>query len=346
MRRDKLVNVLLKEYLVHLHLRLFADLGTERFFPLYADLWQTLVNLRFSKCDIFHIMLHGTARKIIEKAKNVNSIVIGEPVNPHPDAANTILNEEYEILGIKKRLNIRNIQRRLIQEADMCDYLLVASKFIGNSFVKNGFASERVHVIPYGVDPRYFYPLSQEEKTQSDQIFRVICVAHVSPRKGHVYLLEAWKKLNLPNSELLLIGAISHYMKSVLVDYGALFRHVRNVPNRRLRDYYGRSSVFVLPTVEDGFGCVITEAMACGLPVITTTNAGASEIIEHGRTGFILPIRSSDEIANHLEMLYRDMDLRQQMSQAAIVESQKHLGWDHYANKLISLYHYLLAEHH
>ena len=343
-RQDRLVNVWMKEYLVHLHLRLFNNRGVEYFFPLYADLWQTLVNLRFGRCDIFHVMLHGTAVKLIEKAKDGNSVVVGEPVNSHPEALNAILTEEYEMLGIKKKLNIQKLQRRLIQEANMCDHLLVASEFIGNSFIQKGFASERIHVIPYGVDPHYFSPLSKEEKTQCDSKFRAICVAQVSPRKGQVYLLEAWKKLNLPNSELLLIGAISYEMKSLLADYDGLFQHIPNIPNRELHCYYGRSSVFVLPTVEDGFGCVVTEAMACGLPVITTANAGASEIIEHGKEGFIVPIRAPDEIAKYLELLYRNKELRQQMSQAALKKSQTCLGWEQYAYKLSNLYHSMLAE--
>lgn len=345
-RRNKLVNVWVKEYLIHLHLRLFDNRGTEYFLPFYHDLWQALVKRRFSQCDIFHVMLHGTARKLIEKAKKGNSVVVGEPVNSHPEVLNAILNEEYELLSIKRKLNIQKSQRRLIQEVEMCDHLLVASRFIGDSFIQKGFASERVHIIPYGVDLRYFSPLSQEEKLQCDSKFRVICVAQISPRKGQVYLLKAWKKLNLPNSELLLIGAISHDMKSVLADYEGFFRHIPNVPNRKLRDYYGRSSVFVLPTVEDGFGVVISEAMACGLPVITTTNAGASEIIEHGKEGFIVPIRSPEEIAGYLELLYRNKELRQEMSRAALSKSQTCLGWEQYAHKLSDFYHSVFAERH
>jgi len=342
-QENKLVNVWIKEYLLRLHYKILNERGIEFLFPLYSDLWQAFIKSRFSQCDIFHIMLHGTAIKLIRKAKDGNSIVVGEPVNSHPEVLNAILNEEYDILGIKKRLNIQKAQRRLIHEAGMCDHLLAPSRFVRSSFIEKGLEPGRVHVIPYGVDSSNFFPLSKAEKTKSDSKFRVLCVAYISPRKGQVYLLDAWKELNLPNSELLLIGGISYEMKNVLANYAGLFRHIPNVPNKKLHHYYGRSSVFVLPSVEDGFGVVISEAMACGLPVITTTNAGASDIIDHGKDGFIVPIRSSDDIANYLELLYREKELREQMSEAALSKSQAALGWDQYAHKLTRYYHSLLG---
>lgn len=132
-------------------------------------------------------------------------------------------------------------------------------------------------------------------------------------------------------------------MNHILANYEGLFIHIPAVPNDKLRNYYGRSSVFVLPSVEDGFAYVCNEAMACGLPVITTTNTGASELIEQGKEGFIVPIRSPEAIANHLELLYRNKELRQEMSRNALTKSQTGLGWEKYALRLCDLYHSLKA---
>lgn len=158
-----------------------------------------------------------------------------------------------------------------------------------------------------------------------------------------MYLLEAWKKLNLPNAELLLIGSLSHEMNPLIRRYEGVFRHIPFVPNEQLLQYYGRSSVFVLPSVEDGFAVVIGEAMACGLPVITTYNTGAADIIAHGRHGFVVPIRSPEAIGEHLELLYRNPELRNEMAEAALNKAQTELGWDIYAGRLCDLYRSLFA---
>ena len=78
--------------------------------------------------------------------------------------------------------------------------------------------------------------------------------------------------------------------------------------------------------------------MACGLPVIVTENTGASEIIEHGKEGFIVPIRSANAIAEYLELLYANSALRYEMSQAALKKSQSDLGWQNYADQLCTFY--------
>jgi glycosyltransferase involved in cell wall biosynthesis len=80
------------------------------------------------------------------------------------------------------------------------------------------------------------------------------------------------------------------------------------------------------------------EAMACGLPVITTSNNGAADNVTHLKDGFIVPIRSPDAIAEHIEALYRDRELRQVMSEAALTKARKELGWDRYAIRLCDFY--------
>jgi len=339
---EKLVNIWLKEYLVRGHIKVLNNRGADLIFPLYHDIWQFLAIRRWSKCDIFHTMLHGNTTKLIQRAKEEGSIVVGEPVNTHPHFSYTILNEEYANLGIKKTLNLPRQEHRLIREIDLCDRLIAPSSFVAKSFLEKGFSQEKIHIIPYGVNLANFYPLLPDEK-ECRSVFRVICVAQISPRKGHIYLLEAWKKLQLPNSELILIGNISQEMMPILSKYQGIFKHIQFVPNVNLRQYYGQSDVFILPSLEDGFAYVCAEAMACGLPVITTTNTGASELIEHGREGFIVPIRLPEAIANYLESLYRNEELRLEMSSAALRKAQSDLSWEYHSLQVCDLYDYLMG---
>jgi glycosyltransferase involved in cell wall biosynthesis len=330
------VNLWPKEYLIRLHGMLLRNWMMPQFAPLYGDLWQAGVLRRWEKCELLHVMLHGTALKLVRRAKQEGAKVIVEAVNQHPEGFNEILFEEAEHLGLKPRRTLHRIQERQIEEAAESDFLLAPSHIVRNSFLKRGYHESRIRVLPYGVDLARFHPIA--EAPESDRTFRVICVAQVSPRKGQLYLLEAWKKLALPGAELLLIGAISDDRDDILRRYDGLFRHLPFVPNHQLVEHYARSSVFVLPSLEDGFAVATGEAMACGLPAITTVNNGAADVITHGIDGFVVPIRSAEAIAERLELLYRDKELRQEMSRAALAKARSEMSWETYANRLCAFY--------
>jgi glycosyltransferase involved in cell wall biosynthesis len=99
----------------------------------------------------------------------------------------------------------------------------------------------------------------------------------------------------------------------------------------------------VLPTLEDGFAVATGEALACGLPVITTVSNGASDVITHGHNGFVVEARSPEAIASCLELLYRDRELRASMSKAAAATARTTLSWETYARKLCMFYAEILA---
>lgn len=342
---DKLVNIWPKEYLVRGHLRLLGERGASLAFPFYATLWQTGVLKNYARCDIIHVMLHGTAHRVVERARRDGTAILGEPVNAHPEIMNRLLNEEYELLGINRhhrRLSL--LQRRLVRESLACDALLVASRWIAQSYAEMGFDRKRMHVVPYGVDLCRFYPPTGLQRDGEKPPFRVVCIAAVSPRKGQIYLLEAWKRLALPKAELILVGAVQDEMKPILARYQGLFSHLGVVPNSELYRVLGTAAVFVLPSIEDGFACVVPEALACGVPVITTDHNGASDILNHGKDGFVVPIRSSESIAQHLERLYEDKGLREEMASAALAKAMSQLGWDRYADRLCDVYRDLVGK--
>jgi glycosyltransferase involved in cell wall biosynthesis len=339
-RSDRAINLWAKEYLVHLHGKLTKGRLLAELSPFYTDLWQLGALRRWDRCDILHLMQHGTGLSLIRRAKSEGATVIAEPVNQHPLVMNAILNEETERLGLKRTAQLYRAQERQIEESLASDFLLAPSRIVRDSFVDRGYRARRTAVLPYGVDLNRFHPGVEQDKL--DKTFRVICVGAISPRKGQVYLLETWKKLNLPSAELLLIGSISHEMTSIVHRYDGLFRHIPFVPNHELFEYYSRSSVFVLPSLEDGCSVACAEAMACGLPVITTSNNGASDIIDHGKDGFVVAARSPEAIAEHIEAIYRDRELRHAMSMAALAKARNELGWDRYAKRLCDFYRSVL----
>jgi len=108
--------------------------------------------------------------------------------------------------------------------------------------------------------------------------------------------------------------------------------------------YYSQASIFVLPSIEDGFGLVLAEAMACGLPIVATTNTGAPDLITDGVEGFIVPIRNPLALREKVLRLYEDPVLREEMSAAALRRAHGLGGWKSYADRALLVYRERLAD--
>lgn len=340
---EKLSNIWLKEYFVHSYRRLFRNRGEEHVFPLCHDIWDALAANAWRPSPVLHVMMHGTSRRLISRGKSDGAFIIGEPVNAHPLEQHEILRAEYQRLGIKQSDTLNRQEHRLLEEVEQVDHLLVPSSFVRDSYVTRGYDPSRITLLPWGVDTsRFSLGFDADSAEPERKKFRVICVGTICPRKGQAYLLEAWKKLALPDSELVLVGPIEAGMADVLKSYSGLFQHFPHIPHAELKDQYLRSNVFVLPSLEDGFAYVCAEAMACGLPVVTTANTGAAELITDGEDGYVLPICSATAIENTLRNLHEDRELREALGASARRKALQ-MDWSTYSNSLVSFYNAICA---
>jgi alpha-maltose-1-phosphate synthase len=214
------------------------------------------------------------------------------------------------------------------QEIELADHIFVASSVTQESLISVGIHGDRISVIPYGSPIDTFQP-----QPKTDELFRAIFVGKISPLKGVHYLLEAWQKIKLANAELLLIGD-SHYPSGWLEDkYSGLYKNITSISHFSLSKYYSQATVLVLPSLIDGFGLVVLEAMACGIPVIVTENTGASDIITDGVDGFIIPIRDVAAIEEKLEWCYSHPEELAEMGIAARHKAEE-LNWGLYRQRL------------
>jgi starch synthase len=101
-------------------------------------------------------------------------------------------------------------------------------------------------------------------------------------------------------------------------------------PRAKLAEWMGRSHVLVLPSIEDGFGLVLTEAMACGCPAISSTNTGGEDLYTDGVEGFIVPIRDAGAIAERMQRMADDPALQGEMRAAALRKVRTIGGWAEY----------------
>jgi len=217
-----------------------------------------------------------------------------------------------------------------LKELELADLIFVPSNFVKQSIIDIGVPAEKIKVNVFGAPIEYFKPM---EKT--DTTFRSIFVGGIGPRKGVHYIIQAWKELNLPNAELLLVG-VDLFPDGWLKEHieGATIRFVPSVPHHQLNSYYASADVFVFPSLAEGLALVQLEAMACGLPIISTPNAGAEDIVEDGINGFLIPIRNIEALKEKIQYLYTHPDEKIIMGKAARKTAERYT-WKRYQDFLL-----------
>jgi len=284
-------------------------------------------------CDVLQVLSSYGLRAIRRARSEFGALTVCDHGSSHIRTQAALLREEADRCGIA----IRGVDARFIEkeeaEYDEADAVFVPSTFARQSFIDRGVNPAKVAMISYGARLEEYFPVPKR-----DGVFRILCVASLSVRKGIHYLLDATSRLALPNSEVVLRGGPTAESARLLAPYQGRFRLHPPVPRRDLHDLYSQASVLVLPSVEDGFGLVIAQAMACGVPVIATTNTGGPDLISDGRNGFIVPIRSPEAIAERLQYLHDHPDERAAMGRAALEAVRALGGWSRYAAGVVREY--------
>lgn len=241
-----------------------------------------------------------------------------------------IVSEEYKRWGVERSAaDPRDIRR---EEAiyDVADAITVPSRFAARSFVAEGIVAGKVHVIPYGVRLENFRKLADAP----DGSLEVLFVGSVSLRKGVPYLLEAFSRLQCPGKRLRVVGSLHPDLRSVLgrlPQSGVEF--LGPVNQDRLAMLMSTSHVMVLPSIEEGLALVQGQALACGCPVLATTNTGAEDLFTDGVEGFIVPVRDPLALTEKMQLLCDDPALQRRMSEAALRRVSALGGWDSYGRR-------------
>ena len=276
---------------------------------LYNYLFDLASSKHIEDCDIF-LVPETYGLFSAKRAKNIGAKVVLDSVSPHPNFYIRILKEEAARLNIDVKVTHEYYLKKMVKEYELADFILVASTFVYNTFIDEGIASQKLRLVPYGIDLAQFSP-----RPKNDRLFRILYVGALDIKKGVYYLLKAFKELNLKNSELLMVGQPTSHIKPILKEYTGCFKHLPIVPHRFIQNYYTNSSVFVLPSIVEGWGLVTAEAMACGIPVIVTENCGL--VPRNGKDGFVVPIRDVEALKERIMYLYENEHRRREMGRAA-----------------------------
>jgi glycosyltransferase involved in cell wall biosynthesis len=195
---------------------------------------------------------------------------------------------------------------------------------------------QAIEVIYNGIDTRLFKPNGPK-----DNIFRILCVARLIERKGINYLIEATQQLvkDYKNVKLVLVGKgnIEQELKNDVRRRGLAeqVEFMGLVEQTTLPNIYNQARVFVLPSLNEGMSNTILEAMACGLPIITTNTGGTLELVSDN--GFVIPMRDSKAIYAACAKLIQNEVVRQGMGRRSR-EIAKGMSWEKIAQSYIDLY--------
>jgi glycosyltransferase involved in cell wall biosynthesis len=251
------------------------------------------------------------------------------PVGMQLDA----LREEYKRAGLASPDHSEHARYLLSleqQEYALADYHCVASSVVKEQLCRKGVVEEKIWVIPYGADPEIWNRGAQDSlfstegscqkegsqtkaqgecggadqnRTPSAQrTFRIVFAGQLSLRKGLRFLLEALEHAGSRNWILNVYGRVvdeskadrDAYSGAIPVNYhGAVGQH-------ELAEAFRAADILVLPSLEDGFGLVVPQALSCGIPCVVSDRVGAKDLIQEGINGSVFTCGDSKQLADQL----------------------------------------------
>lgn len=226
--------------------------------------------------------------------------------HPHSDAESNILTQDiayYPFMQSSYEEEIRHhlspqLQTRVKDCWKYADLILCASSFTRNTLVEAGADPNICKVIPYGID------LPNKLVTSNSKIFRCLFVGSGIQRKGLHHLLLAWQRANLPaESQLTLVCRVLDPGIETLIKQTPNVKLLRGVDGDTLRSLYTTSSLFVMPSLVEGFGQVFLEALSYGCPVLGTANTCLPDLGTQADGIFLTDMGNLDQLVDYLEHL-------------------------------------------
>ena len=225
--------------------------------------------------------------------------------------------------------------------------IIVDTKYVANKINEYHAKGKISHVptidiIPQGINEHFMLLYDKNKKPTND----ILSVGSISKRKGHLYLVEAFEKVceQIPDANLVIAG-----VKSEAAYYDQLTRRITdskykdnillliNLPQDELYQYYAKASIYALHSEEESQGIALVEAMATGLPVVSTTVGGIPDVVTNEKTGLLSAYSNTDAFAENILHLIQNPSLLSSMSVAAHKEAQDYI-WDNIAARIEKVY--------
>lgn len=336
---DKVCSLLLQGILNHGYVK------SRRFIPdRFLDRSDELIHDNFSRRLSSYIpddtdFFIGLSSFCLEALQHCRAMGIKSAVEHgslHLQASEAVMRAEAQRWGVRATIPLPtewSIEKEN-REFECADRIHLLSSAARDSFLRFGVPREKIFINPCGVDLSAFRP-----GTKRDNVFRVIQVGGVNLRKGVLTALSAFADFKVGDAQMWFVGGTLEgtEIETVAAKFlSSRVRFVKPVPQFELNAFYQQSSVFVLASLEDGFGMVVTQAMACGLPVIVTENVGARDLVQDGVNGFVVPVGAPEAITERLRFLYEQPERCREMGVQARKTIESDYGWQDYGDRLVA----------
>lgn len=305
--------------------------------PYYANYcYGFMSRLYISDADIFHVRSGSGGGGAIEKAKKEGMKVVVDHSIAHPAFMEKQLRPEYNKNGVLFDLGTNStVWENIIKDCYKADVLLVNSRFVKDTFIEQGYPENKIRIVYLGVRNDFMgikknYSISRSTK--------VLFTGGFNFRKGAEYILQAMSLLEKDDFpfEMTVVGDYSS-AESLLNTYN--IKHINligTVPQEDLKSYLMSSDLYLFPSLAEGCASSGMEAMAAGLPVITTRESGLP--IVHEETGYMVPVKDAYSIAEAIKQLTNNLELREKLGRNANKLICTEYTWDKYALNVFSIY--------
>lgn len=215
------------------------------------------------------------------------------------------------------------------QEYQLATRIVAASSFTKKTLVAHGIAADKIIINPYGVDLQTFHP--PESTGTRKRPLRFLFLGLISARKGVPLILEAWRKLALKDAELWLVGPLTEDVRALIPELPGL-KVMGKIHRQDLPDLLRQCDVLAFPSYCEGFGLVLLEALASGMPVITTDATAGPDLIQDGVDGHLIPTGDLDALCAAMQALAQEPDKLERMGRAARRCAER-FSWEAYGDR-------------
>jgi glycosyltransferase involved in cell wall biosynthesis len=292
----------------------------------------TVVQGPMGSCWSLFGMAERSGRKVLKVFDSTNS---------HPTTQFGYWQRECDLYSGNYRIPIPHwVRSRINREIEMADVVLCPSFFVRDTMIINGIPEEKCFVSHFGVDISIFKPRILPPAKP-----RFVCIGSLTVRKGHQYLLRAFAevKKQMPDAELVCVGGIRPDFYKEFQRWQGTFTHHKFLSHPQIAELLTTSTAFVFPSLEEGFARVLSEAMACGIPIIASYESGATTIVNDGIEGIIVHPRNIPQIAHAMIAAAADKDANIRMGRQAFAVGGESNTWLDYAKRLHGEYRRRLA---
>ena len=303
-------------------------------FPFWRE-W--IIRQPFPECSVVQGIM-GYCTELFDHAdrRGDRILKVVDCQNSHPTSYRGYWQRELDLWCPGKKVPIPGwMFTRMNRELKRADVVLCPSDFVRDTMVTNGISPQKCFVSHFGVDSDLF-----SRRIAPPKAVRFVCIGTVCVRKGHQYLFRAFEKVRsaLPDAELFCIGGYKDDFAKEQCRWEGTFVLHDKLTHAEIAELLRSSTAFLLPSLEEGFARVISEAMAVGLPIIASYESGASTVVRDGEEGYIIRPQDIDALAEVMIRVATDRELNERMGEASYQKGSVSNTWLDYGDRLLAEY--------